>query len=129
MADEAQVIYEYTAGNTISFKTSNLTITYNRLFMTVTSRPDGKIYVDDPGKAQRTFSCTSIITGATLATLNTVQTAAITYDATYPRLTTINLATGTTALTNIEVALTDLKVTDQGSGMWSVDVTFTERVV
>ena len=128
MADEAQVIYEYTVGNTISFKTSNLKITYYRIGMTVTTRPDGKRYVDDPGKPYRDFSCTSIITGATLNTLNTVQTAAITYDATYPRLTSINLATGTSALTNIEVALTELKATDQGNGFWSVDVTFVERV-
>ena len=128
MADEAQVIYEYTAGNTISFKTDNLTISYKRLFMTMTSRPDGKIYVDDPAKPQLTFSCTSIISGATLNTLNTVQTGSITYDATYPRLTSINLATGTSALTNIEVALTELKATDQGNGFWSVDVTFVERV-
>jgi len=96
--------------------------------MTVTTRPDGKRYVDDPGKPYRDFSCTSIITGATLNTLNTVQTAAITYDATYPRLTTIYFA-GATTITNVEVALTELKATDQGSGMWSVDVTFTERVV
>ena len=128
MADEAQVIYEYINGSTISFKTSNLKITYYRIGMTVTTRPDGKRYVDDPGKPYRDFSCTSIITGATLNTLNTVQTAAITYDATYPRLTTIYFA-GATTITNIEVALTELKVTDQGSGMWSVDVTFTERVV
>ena len=128
MADEAQVIYEYTNGNTISFKTSNLKITYYRIGMTVTTRPDGKRYVDDPGKPYRDFSCTSIITGATLNTLNTVQTAAITYDATYPRLTTIYFA-GATTITNVEVALTELKATDQGSGMWSVDVTFTERVV
>jgi len=127
MADEAQVIYEYTAGNTISFKTNNLKITYNRLFMTMTSRPDGKIYVDDPGKIQRTFSCTSILAGATLNTLNTVQTAAITYDATYPRLTTIYFAGGAT-ITNVEVAVTALSATDQGNGFWSVDITFTERV-
>ena len=127
MADEAQVIYEYTAGNTISFKTDNLTISYKRLFMTMTSRPDGKIYVDDPAKPQRTFSCTSIISGATLNTLNTVQTGSITYDATYPRLTTIYFA-GATTITNVEVALTELKATDQGNGFWSVDVTFVERV-
>ena len=128
MADEAQVIYEYTNGNTISFKTDNLTIAYKRLFMTVTSRPDGKIYVDDPGKAQRTFSCNSIITGSVLNTLNTVQTAAITYDASYPNLTTIYLKTGVT-LTDIEVALTELSAADQGNGFWSVDVTFVERVL
>lgn len=127
MADEAQVIYEYSVGASVSFKTDNLMISYKRLFMTMTSRPDGKIYVDDPGKAQRTFTCTAIITGATMNTLNTVQTAAITYDATYPRLTTIYFA-GVTTITNIEVALTELKATDQGNGFWSVDVTFMERV-
>jgi len=129
MADEAQVIYEYSVGASISFKTNNLSITYKRLFMTVTSRSDGKIYVDDPAKPQRIFSCTSIITGSVMNTLNTVQTASITYDATYPRLTTINLATGTSALTNIEVVLTDLKATDLGNGQWSVDVSFAERVL
>jgi len=128
MADEAQVIYEYSVGASISFKTDDLMIAYKRLFMTITSRPDGKIYVDDPGKAQRTFSCNSIISGATLNTLNTVQTAAITYDATYPRLTTIYFA-GATTITNVEVALIELKATDQGNGFWSVDVTFVERVV
>ena len=128
MADEAQVIYEYAVGTSISFKGS-LKITYNRLFMTITSRPDAKIYVDDPAKIQRTFSCASIITGAVYNTLNTVQTGAITYDATYPRLTSINLATGTGALTNIEVVLENgWTATDLGSGQWSVDLTFTERV-
>jgi len=129
MADEAQVIYEYTVGNTISFKGS-LKIKYDRIGMTITTRPDGKVYVDDPGKPQRTFFCTSIITGAVLATLNTVQMAAITYDASYPNLTTINLATGTTALTDIEVVLDNgWTAADLGSGMWSVDLVFVERVV
>jgi len=127
MADEAQVIYEYVNGSTISFKGS-LKITYHRIGLTITTRPDGKIYVDDPGKKQRTFSCTSIITGAVYNTLNTVQTAAITYDATYPRLTTINLATGVT-LTNILVVLDNgWTADDQGSGQWSVNLKFVERV-
>jgi hypothetical protein len=128
MADEAQVIYEYTAGNTISFKTNNLRIKYDRLFMKVTARPDGKVYVNDPGKAQRTFSCSAIITGATMNTLNTVQTGSITYDSTYPRLTTIYFAGGTT-ITNIEVVVTELTATDAGNGYWNVDITFVERLV
>ena len=126
MTDEAQVVYEYTAGNTLSFKTDNLKITYNRLYMKVTPRPDGKIYVDDPTIIQRTFTFTSIITGTVLNTLNTVQTAVITYSGLYPRITKIYLI-GATTLTNIEVAITSLAATDLGSGMWQVEITMTEK--
>jgi len=127
MADVYQVVYEYTAGNSLSFKTSNLKIQYKRLFMTVTSRPDGKIYVNDPGKAQRIFTCTDMkVSGDDLNTLNTVQTAAITYSGAYPRLTTINLD-GDTTLTNIEVVLTNWSATDMGAGNWKVELEFTEK--
>lgn len=126
MADVAQVIYEYTAGNTLSFFTEDLEVEQKRLFMTVTPRPDGKIYVDDPGKPQKIFTCSAIITGDDLNTLNTVQTGSITYSGAYPRLTTINLD-GNTTLTNIEVALTNLTWSDLGFGKWRVRLEFTEK--
>lgn len=126
MADEAQVIYEYTNGNTISIKTDNLTIEYRRLFMTITPRPDGKIYVDDPTVIQRVFSCTGVISGTNMNTLNTVQTGAITYSGAYPRLTTIYFA-GAVTITNVEVAVTSLTATDLGNGFWKVNITFTEK--
>ena len=126
MADEAQIIYEYSAAATISFKTNNLKIGYNRLFMTITARPDGKIYVDDPAIEQRTFTFSSIITGANMNTLNTVQTGAITYSGLYPRIQKIYFA-GATTLTNIEVALTALTASDMGNGFWNCDITLTEK--
>ena len=125
MADEAQIDWEYVNGSSIEFKTSDLKITYNRLFQDVTVRPDGNLYVDDPGKVQRTFTFTAIITGATMNTLNTVMTASITYDATYPRIKTIYF-TGATTITNIECAMTSLVATDLHNGFWHVAVTLTE---
>lgn len=125
MADEYQIDWEYTNGNSIVFKTEDLTIKWERLYMEVQTRPDGNIYVVDPGKVKRTFSFTSVLTGATLNTLNTVYTAAITYDATYPRIKTIYLA-GATTLTNIECAMTSLTADDLGSGMWNVSVVLEE---
>lgn len=125
MADDYQIDWEYTNGNSIVFKTEDLTIKWERLYMEVQTRPDGNIYVVDPGKVKRTFSFTSVLTGATLNTLNTVYTAAITYDATYPRIKTIYLA-GATTLTNIECAMTSLTADDLGSGMWNVSVVLEE---
>lgn len=125
MADEYQIDWEYTNGNSIEFKTNDLQITWDRLYMSVEARPDGNLYVVDPGVVQRTFTFSSTLTGATLNTLNTVMTAAITYDATYPRITKIYFA-GATTITNIECAMTSLTATDLGSGMWDVNVTLTE---
>ena len=95
--------------------------------MTITARPDGKIYVDDPAIKQRIFTCTNaLIDGTAYNTLNTVQTGAIVYSGAYPRLTTINLKSGVT-LTNIEVAVTFCKGSDAGNGYWWCELTFTEK--
>jgi hypothetical protein len=125
MADEAQIIYEYTNGNTISFKTNNLKITYHRHFLEVAPRPDGNIYVDDPGAEQRVFTFSAIITGADMNTLDGVQMAAITYDATYPRIQKIYWD-GATTETNIPIAITALSTQDMGNGFWNVNITMEE---
>lgn len=127
MADTAQVVYEYTAGNSISFFTENLSIEYRRTHMHVDVRVDGSIYVSDADIVQRIFRCTAQnVAGATINTLNTQYTGGIDYSGAYPRLTAIYL-TGATTLANIEVALSKLKVTDMGQGYWAVDLEFTEK--
>ena len=126
MADEAQIIYEYAAASDVSIKTNDLTITYNRLLMTLTARPDGKIYVDDPTIIQRVFTGTGIISGADMNEMNTVQTAAITYSGLYPRIKKIYFA-GATTISNVEVALTAFSGTDLGNGFWNVSFTMTEK--
>jgi len=126
MADEYQVIYEYSAGNTLSFKTNDLNITYNRLFMSITLRPDGKMYVNDPNKAQRVFTFSAIISGDDMNTLNTVQTGSITYSGAYPRIQKIYFD-GDTTITNVEVAITALQTRDLGNGWWTVQITMTEK--
>ena len=126
MADEYQVTYEYSAGNSVTFKTNDLRIAYTRPKMVVDTRVDGVKVVTDPGYKQRIFSFTSKIAGATMNTLNTVQTAAITYTGAYPRITVIYFA-GATTITNVEVALTSLVATDVGAGWWDVNITLTEK--
>jgi hypothetical protein len=56
MADEYQIDWEYTNGNSIEFKTEDLQIKWDRLYMEVQTRPDGNIYVVDPGVVKRTFT-------------------------------------------------------------------------
>jgi len=125
MADVYQVIYEYINGSSISFKTNNLKIQYKRHGLSITRRPDGKLYVDDPGVEQRIFTCTALISGDTMDTLDGVQMAAITYDGTYPRLTKINWD-GDSSESNITVALTGLTTLDKGAGWWEVQLEFSE---
>ena len=126
MADTAQVIYEHTAGNTISFFTENLKITYVRHFLKIVPRPDGNLFVSDPTVPQRNFTCSGIIDGDELNQMNTWLMAAITYSGSYPRLTTINLD-GDTTLSNVEVAITAFSVKDLGAGQWMATVAFTEK--
>ena len=125
MADEAQIIYEYTNGNTVEFKTNDLSIEYKRHGLEVSPRPDDKIYVDDPGVVQRIFTFSAIIPGADADEMDTVQKAAITYDATYPRIQKIYW-TGATTETNIPVAITSYVVSDQGNGQWEAQITMQE---
>jgi hypothetical protein len=126
MADEYQIQYEYTNGNTIDMKTNDLKIGVRRQFMTITTRPDGKMYVDDPTKIQRTFSGTCILSGADMNTLHDVQIAAITYSGGYPRIQKIYW-NGATTETNIEVAMTKCEGTDMGAGWWHLAFEFTEK--
>lgn len=128
MADEAQVIYEYVDGSTISFKTNDLAISYHRHGLSISRRPDGKMYVDDPGIEYRMFSFSAIITGATLKTFHDVQMAAITYSGVYPRITKIRFdGGGSNEITNIEVAIVSLTTTDLGNGFWNVQCTMEEK--
>jgi len=125
MADEAQIVYEYSAGSDVSFKTNNLSIAYHREGLSVSKRPDGNIYVDDPGIEYRTFTFSAIISGADMNELNTVQMAAITYDATYPRITKIYFA-GAVTIINIEVVCTSMVGTDLGNGFWNISMVLEE---
>ena len=125
MADEAQIIYEYTNGNDVSIKTNDLTISYMRHGVQRTIRPDGNKYTDDPSIEYRVFSGTGIISGADQNEMNTVQMAAITFDASFPRIKKIYF-TGATTLSNIVVELTHFSSNDLGFGFWEVSFTMEE---
>ena len=126
MVDEYQVEYEYSAGNTISFKTNDLKIKYTRPFMHVDVRVDGTIIVTDPGLKQNIYTFTSTISGDNMDILDGVQRAAITYTGDYPRIKKVYWD-GDSTETNVEVALTSLEVLDRGAGWWRVAVTLTEK--
>jgi len=124
MADEAQIIYEYTNGNDVSIKTDDLKIDPRRLFVQITARPDGNIYVDDPAIIQRIFTGTGTIEGSDANELHDVQIASITFDGTYPRIKKIYWKTGATE-DNIPVS-GHFVFGDLGFGMWTVSFTLTE---
>jgi hypothetical protein len=125
MADEAQVIYEYTSGNTISFKTNDLQIGFTRPKMRVDTAVDGTILVTDPGNSQLTWTFTALISGNDMDTLHGVQTGAITYSGGFPRIQKIYWD-GDSTETNTECALTSLTATDLG-GYWRVSITLVEK--
>lgn len=126
MADEAQVIYEYTDGNTISFKTNDLQIKFTRPKMRIDTRVDGTIVVTDPGNSQVVLIFSATISGNDMDTLHGVQTGAITYSGGYPRVQKIYWD-GDSTETNLEVALTSMTVTDKGAGWWQVNITLMEK--
>jgi len=123
MVVEAQIIYEYSNGNDVSIKTNDLKIVINRLFVRITPRPDGKIYVDDPAIIQRVFSGTGILSDANANELHDVQIAAITFDGTYPRIKKITW--GATTEANIPVS-GQFTLNDLGSKKWGVEFILTE---
>ena len=124
MADEAQIIYEYSVGADVSIKSNDLSIDPQRLFVQITARPDGNIYVDDPGISQQIFTGTGIIAGVDADELHAVQTASITFDGTYPRIKKIYW-TGAITETNIPVTAHFI-FNDLGFGFWDVSFTMTE---
>lgn len=126
MADEYQIIYEYTNGNVINFKTNDLTIDVARPMLHTDMRVDGTIVVTDPGYTQAGFSFTAVISGNDMDTLYGVQTAAIDYTGGYPRIQKIYWD-GDSTETNVEVALLSLKVLDRGAGWWRVAITMVEK--
>jgi len=124
MADEYQCTYEYSAGNSITFK-ALLTVTYKRIEW-VDTRVDGTRVVTTTGQAYRVFSGTAMISGNTMDTLDGVQMGSITFSGAYPRITVVYWD-GDSTETNVEVIMTNLQVLDQGQGWWNVAVTFEEK--
>jgi hypothetical protein len=126
MANEYQIIYEYTDGNTISFKTNDLSIQYIRHKLQVTPTIDGTIVVTDPAITQRIFTFSAIISGNDMDTLDGVQMASITYSGAYPKIQKIYWD-GASTEENVEVAITSLTTSDQGGGWWKVNITMAEK--
>jgi len=125
MVDTYQIVYEYSAGNSISFKSNDMSVDYHRLEWTDT-RVDGTRVVTTTGIAWRTFSGSAYISGNTMDTLDGIQTGAIVFTGDYPRLTVIYWD-GDSTETNVEVRMTSLRVLDKGQGWWLVAVGFEEK--
>ena len=125
MADVYQIPWEYSDGNTISFKTNDLKVTYRRLEW-VDTRVDGTRVVTSTGQAWRIFNFTATISGDDMDTLDGVMMASITYSGAYPRITTMYWD-GNSTETNIETIMTKLEVLDKGQGWWNVAITLEEK--
>ena len=123
MADEYQVEYEYSAGNTISFKTDDMRVVTVRPDLRVDTRVDGTRVVTDSGISYRVITCTALLDGDTMDTLDAVQGAAIDYTGAYPRLKKIYWD-GDSTETNVEVALMDMNEIDRGAGWWLMSLRF-----
>jgi len=128
MVDVYQVTFEYSAGNSVTFKTDNLTITYDRPFLSMTPRSDGAMIVTDAGVGVRSFAFSATITGAEANTLDGVLMAAIDYTGAYPRITVINWS-GAATETNVEVFVTrnGCSLRDMGSGEWLCTMKMMEK--
>ena len=128
MADEDQIIYEYSAVGTVPIKTSGLKIQYFRWGMKHTVRPNGSIHITDPGIEYRKFMVSGVINGNDAKELNDVQMTTIVYSGVYPRLVKLYFD-GDSTESNIEVAILDgdLTMSDKGNGWWDINVTFTEK--
>ena len=126
MADEYQVIYEYTNGNTITFKTDDLRIEQVRSQLRVDTRVDGIRVVTDPGFSHKVFTFSAVRSGDDLDTLDGVQSGAITYSGAYPKIQKIYWD-GDTFESNIEVALTSMVELDRGAGWWLMSITMEQK--
>ena len=123
MADEYQVEYEYTSGNTIQFKTDDMRVRPVRSGLHIDTRVDGTRVVTDPGHTYRVITCTAYLDGDDMDTLDSVQSAAIVYSGGFPRLKKIYWD-GDSTETNVEVALVDVNELDRGAGWWLVSLRF-----
>jgi hypothetical protein len=121
-----QVVYEYSAGNSISMYSNDLTVKYARPKMRIDTMVDGTIKVTDPGNSQRTFMFSTVLNGDTMDTLDSVQTGSITYTGAYPRNQKVYWDSDSTE-SNVEVAITDMTAKDLGSGWWLVTITMVEK--
>lgn len=126
MADEYQCTYEYTDGNTITWKTDNLKVTVVRPHLRIDTRVDGTRVVTDSGQSYRVITCSTLLNGNDMDTLDSVQGAAIVYSGGYPRLQTLYWD-GDSTETNIEVGLVSVDATDLGAGWWWVSLRFEEK--
>ena len=124
MANEYQIVYEYVNGSDVEIRSNDMKIDPQRLFVSITARPDGNIYVDDPAVVQRIITGTGTIPAADANELHDVQIASITFDGTYPRIQKIYW-NGALTETNIPVSA-HIVFGDEGAGFWNVTFTFTE---
>jgi hypothetical protein len=121
------IVWEYANGSTITFYTDDLKVEIRKPYFSVDIRIDGTIVVTDPDIRQRVFTFSSVVTGAIANTLHDVENGtAIDYTGDYPRIQTLTWVSGTTE-TNIEVATTNLVLSDLGNGQWGVNMTLVEK--
>ena len=126
MVDTPIILYTHADASTLSFFATNVSIRWAFPNKTISRQPNKVGITTDRNDEYRVVTCTAILSGDDLNTLNTAMmpAAAPTYDATDPKI--LIYLDGDTSLT-ILCAITELEASHQTSGQWAVSVTFTER--
>lgn len=121
------IVWEYTAGNKITFNTDDLKIEIRKPYFSVDIRVDGEIVVSDPDIRQRVFTFSSVISGAIANTLHDIiMGGTIAYSAALPNIDLITWASGVTEA-DIEVAIQSVTLTDLGNYQWGVNMVLVEK--
>lgn len=126
MVDTAEVIYTDHDGNAVNLFTTDVKITYVFDSVHVDHKNALVGYTTDPIRQYRVVTCTAVMSGDSLNTLNGYNMdTAKTYDGTDPKI--VVYLDGDTSLT-ILVAVMECSAAFLGSaGQWSVSFRFEER--
>ncbi len=126
MANEYQVEWEYSSGNSVSIKTNDLKMQINREIYE-DKVIDGTIKITDTDNYQRIFTCSAMIPAADANTIHDqLIGGSIDYSGSYPRITKIYWD-GSTTETNIEVYIANITLQDLGQGNWNIQLTMREK--
>ena len=126
MADEPQIVYTHSLGNSINLFTNNGRFSIAFPNKTIERQPNKVGITVDPNQEYRIVECTAVMSSTDMNTLvgYLMPSSAPTYDSTYPNITM--KIDGSTTWT-ILCAVTGLNAAPLIDGKWSVSIQFTER--
>ena len=125
MADTPQVVFTDHDGNNYNIFTNNLTIDLDYDGLTVSRQPGHVGITTDPKQEFRTITCSCVMTGTALNTLQTqLMDSTKAYDASDPKIAVVYDGTNSWTILITTVHVTYKLLTDN---QWMVMFTFIER--